>query len=70
MLLFVVPAVCLILGSIGVMLCRVASLSDESHTLAVSEWLAAGRPGGAQEAAGSDDAVLRERGRGGYRATG
>ena len=69
MLLIVVPAVCLILGSFGVMLCRVASLSDESHTRSVSEWLASGRPGGAQEA-GIDDAVLRERGRGGYRATG
>lgn len=69
MLLILIAAACVLVASLGLislglMICRAAALSDESHRLAVADWLAAMR----REHAGESRPAERRDGR--FRATG
>ncbi len=72
MLLILVAAVWLTVVLFGLTMCHLAALSDESHTAALAEWVAANRL--TERRAGAPERTLPrlqlERQRGGYRAAG
>jgi hypothetical protein len=70
LLIVVVPVACLALMALGLVLVRVAALSDESHRLAVSEWLASVRSDEVSDPGAPVEERLRRGARGRYRATG